>query len=449
MLTAAVGDKMTLPIENLRFQIANAKVGQAYTGCILAADAVSIPDAADKLSPSPPDLLQLRLVQSAQLDQLVATLGLQFHAESHTFSGTPLVAGEYRIPLEFSRDGVQWLPGQCVLIITPDPRTLWKVLEPALNAPYPKPHLARQMLTTPLQRIIAASRRGRSHEHVGSFRDDDFFIAHDTESGWSVILVADGAGSACHSRCGAKLAVTTLGAHLLRQLGAAGSEPGAKITQALSNWATDPPAAAHLIGTEFHYLFHQGASFAVQAIEAEALKLSAPVKDYATTLLAAAIHYDGTETFIATFWIGDGAIAAYGPRGKIRLMGTPDSGEYAGQTRFLDRAALADPSFSRRIGIGRYTGLAAVFLMTDGVSDPRFETDNGLADGQKWDALWDELAPCLCAQRPDQSPDQSLLDWLHFFTPGHHDDRTLALLIPTPPPPSAPMPTPIPTPPLP
>jgi hypothetical protein len=426
---------VTLPIENLRFQISNAKVGQAYAGRITTADAMDMPGAAEK--PSPPDLLQLRLVQSAQLDQLVATLGLQFHAESHSFSGIPLVAGEYRIQLEFSRDGVQWLPGQCVLIITPDPRKLWKVLEPAIDAPYPKQHLARQMLTMPQQRIIAASRRGRSHEHVGSFRDDDFFIAHDTESGWSVILVADGAGSACHSRCGAKLAVTTLGAHLLCQLGTeesgtaakTGGKAGDKITAAMRDWAADPASAARLIGTEFHYLFHQGASLAVQAIEAEALKLSAQVKDYATTLLAAAIHCDGTETFIATFWIGDGAIAAYGPRGKIRLMGTPDSGEYAGQTRFLDRAALSDPSFSRRIGIGRYTGLVAVFLMTDGVSDPCFETDNGLADGQKWDALWDQLAPCLAASQPDQS----LLEWLHFFTPGHHDDRTLALLIPTPP----------------
>ena len=122
--------------------------------------------------------------------------------------------------------------------------------------------------------------------------------------------------------------------------------------------------------------------------------------------------------------MGDGAIAAYGPRGKVRLMGTPDSGEFAGQTRFLDRAALNDQGFGKRLGLGRYFGLNAVILMTDGISDPRFETDNGLADAANWDALWDEISPHLTS--PD--PANSLVEWLNFFTPGHHDDRTIAVL---------------------
>ncbi|MFP1497944.1 hypothetical protein ACLB1Q_34345 [Escherichia coli] len=33
-------------------------------------------------------------------------------------------------------------------------------------------------------------------KHAGSFRDDDFYINHCQETGWSVMLVADGAGSA-------------------------------------------------------------------------------------------------------------------------------------------------------------------------------------------------------------------------------------------------------------
>jgi hypothetical protein len=123
--------------------------------------------------------------------------------------------------------------------------------------------------------------------------------------------------------------------------------------------------------------------------------------------------------------MGDGAIAAYGPRGKVRLMGTPDGGEFAGQTRFLDRAALADAGFAKRIGIGRYSELNALLLMTDGVSDPRFETDAGLADPELWDKLWDELLPLVKLENPDEA----LVDWLHFFTPGHHDDRTIAILV--------------------
>ena len=149
-----------------------------------------------------------------------------------------------------------------------------------------------------------------------------------------------------------------------------------------------------------------------------------PAKEYSTTLLAAAVRKIGNSLFIASFWMGDGAICVYGPKGKIRLMGTPDSGEFAGQTRFLDRAALSDQGFSNRIRIGLYQDIQSVMLMTDGVSDPRFETDNELNDPNKWDSLWDEILPHL----QSESPDVNMVQWLDFLTPGHHDDRTIALL---------------------
>ena len=105
-------------------------------------------------------------------------------------------------------------------------------------------------------------------------------------------------------------------------------------------------------------------------------------------------------------------------------MGTPDGGEFAGQTRFLDRNALADQGFGKRVRVGRLQNVSSVILMTDGVSDPYFETDNGLADPAKWDVLWDEIQP----QLGDPAPEQRLVEWLHFFKQGHHDDRTVALL---------------------
>ncbi len=398
-------------IQTLHFQLPNGKVGQAYTGQMVCLNTNRLAQLA-QLAPT------LRVVQLPDM------LGLQFDAQTQCFSGTPLVAGEYELHLYWSLDGEYWQPGKCVFIITPDPRSLWKVLEPPADAPFPVPHWAAQTLATPQHQIIAASRRGRSHEHAGSFRDDDFFIAHEASSGWHVMVVADGAGSACYSRLGAKLAANSVGSYLMTQLGAG---LGSQLNAALNDWNSDPTAAAQHIGSQFHYLFHQSASLAVQTVEAHATQMAAAPKDFATTLLAAAVQWQAETAFIATFWIGDGAIAACGPRGKVRLMGKPDSGEYAGQTRFLDRASLTDASFSRRIGLGRYTDLYGILLMTDGVSDPRFETANDLADAHQWDALWDDITPCLSAQNAAQS----LLEWLHFFTPGHHDDRTLVVLAPT------------------
>ena len=67
--------------------------------------------------------------------------------------------------------------------------------------------------------------------------------------------------------------------------------------------------------------------------------------------------------------------------------------------------------------------------MSDGVSDPKFETDANLNNPDKWDALWDDLKENGVELTDDNeaSKDQ-LLDWLDFWSPGNHDDRTIAIL---------------------
>jgi hypothetical protein len=384
-----------------RFRLANARVGVDYCARVEGTGANGNP---------------LRVVSVLIPDDM----GLVFDPERGELRGKPARDGEHRLALQW-KEGNTTSSGEVLLIVNPDPRTLWKIHEPAADAPYPKPHLDQQRITGDGFRIAAASRRGRSHEHAGSHRDDDFFVAVDPENGWSVLIVADGAGSARFSRKGSELAVRIAGQHLLAALN---GDFGAAMAAALSGWEADASATAQAMGGEFYYLFHRAATLAVQAIEQEASEAGAAARDYATTLLIAAVRRLGGETFVATFWMGDGAIAVYGPRGHVRLMGKPDGGEFAGQTRFLDRAALSDPGFARRVVIGRLTGIAAVMLLTDGISDPKFETDNGLADPARWDRLWDELAPCLSAVEPEQE----LLAWLGFFSPGHHDDRTIALL---------------------
>jgi len=390
------------PDPRASFSLPNAKVGVAY---------------AETPQGRTPEGIQVRLVDV----RLPEGLGLGFDPDRGEVSGTPAHEGDYRIPLRWTLDGKETYSGDCLLIVNPDPQSLWKVLEPPADAPYRKDHIDSRLIQGDDYQILAASRRGRSHEHAGSFRDDDFHIARDPDSGWDLILVADGAGSAPFSREGSRLAVSAAGDHLSASLA---GEMGTRVDEALAGWAEDPQETARAIGTEFHYLFHKAAQLAVQSIEREAETRGAAPRDYATTLLAAAIRRLDGEIFLASFWMGDGAIAAYGPRGRVRLMGTPDGGEFAGQTRFLDRASISDQGFAKRIGIGRFADLNAVLLMTDGVSDPRFETDNGLSDPVRWDALWDDLIPLL--ESPD--PERRIAEWLGFFSPGHHDDRTIALL---------------------
>lgn len=348
-----------------------------------------------------------------------AELGLAFDPGTQQVTGTPATDGDFHLPLQWRyADGSEMHAASCHLIANPDPKSLWKVIEPAAGQPYATSHSSSQSLAAGSHRLIAASRRGRSHEHAGLFRDDDFFIAHDENSGWSMMLVADGAGSAPSSREGARLAVHCAGEYMQAQLA---GDFGMHLALVLEDWAGDGAQGA---GRECHYFFHQAAALAVGAIEQEAQRAGLPVRDFATTLLAVASRKIGDEVFVASFWMGDGAIAVYGPRGTVRLMGAPDGGEYAGQTRFLDRAALSADSFGARVRIGRFAGTDAIVAMTDGVSDPFFESDNGLADAVRWDALWDELAPLL----EQDVADRAVLEWLHFFKPGHHDDRTIAVL---------------------
>lgn len=346
-------------------------------------------------------------------------IGLTFDKEHKLLTGTPTENGDIELSVLWSCASHDECETKQLFIVNPDPRSLWKVVEPPADASYPKSHLDAAGLVRGDIRIAAANRRGRSHEHAGSFRDDDFYINHCQETGWSVMLVADGAGSAVNSREGSRIAVQTAGDYLFNQLSGL---KGIHLKQHITAWEGSDQQAT--IKAMLHH-FKQAATLAVNSIQNEAICAEQPVKSYSTTLLATVALRTDKELFAAAFWLGDGAIGAYSPSGKVRILGNPDSGEYAGQTRFLDQSIIADPSFSSRISVGKWNDVSHLILMTDGVSDPLFETDNGLRSDEKWTRLLDELIPVLT----DASiAPERLGDWLNFFSTGNHDDRTIAVL---------------------
>ena len=139
--------------------------------------------------------------------------------------------------------------------------------------------------------------------------------------------------------------------------------------------------------------------------------------------------------FVASFWVGDGALCLYDKNSHTAtLLGTPDEGEYAGQTRFLTMPDIFTDSsaFYKRLKCKIVPDFTALFMMTDGVSDPKFETDANLNNPDKWDDLWDDLThnkefPVELIDDNEAAKDQ-LLNWLDFWAPGNHDDRTIAIL---------------------
>ncbi|WP_394650886.1 PP2C family serine/threonine-protein phosphatase [uncultured Acinetobacter sp.] len=389
------------------FQIPNARVGQDYQARIQ----MQYPVKEDVLICS----------ESIKIPE---DLGIVFDDQAQQLHGIPLQPGEFKLAFQYKNSEATqaWSSGEVTFIITADPRSLWQVNEPDINEPYQKAHSDHQLIETEHFNLAACSQRGRSHEHAGTFRDDDFLITSVAETDWSILIVADGAGSANYSRQGSLLAVQSAAKTLTDYL----KQHYPHLDRLLQQWQVGSDdemtkSVAQQIYKDFHDTFYKTAQVAIEAIEHEAELKQVAAKAYATTLLVAVVKQCEQKTFISTFWMGDGAIAVYA-KDKVRLMGKPDGGEFAGQTRFLDRSFVQQ--FASRVNIGYYDDCEAVILMTDGISDPRFETDAGLANHEKWQALWQELEPQLQQPRPDQA----LLEWSKFFSAGHHDDRTLAIL---------------------
>jgi hypothetical protein len=66
--------------------------------------------------------------------------------------------------------------------------------------------------------------------------------------------------------------------------------------------------------------------------------------------------------------------------------------------------------------------------MTDGITDPKFETDSNLLKIEKWNELWNDLSKEVDFSVNNNLTAEHLLKWLDFWSPGNHDDRTIGII---------------------
>lgn len=325
-------------------------------------------------------------------------------------------------------------------VINQDPRKLWRNIPVDWeNMPEPKyrnddtqaEYVKVEALDdgTPQKDIVAASKRGRSHAQEGKPRDDHFRMEH-MDNGWYIMAVADGAGSAKYSRQGSKIACDESVSYCMSKLGQSKA-----FEDAIGNYGNlqdiTEEEARKIVGNYIYDIVGTAAFKAYKAIQSEAAMTRQPTKYYATTLLLSICKKFSFGWFVASFWVGDGAICLYDRNAhSAKILGVPDEGEYAGQTRFLTMPEIFDATaLYQRLRFYIVPDFTALFLMSDGVSDPKFETDANLNNPAKWDALWNDLKENGVELTDDNeaSKDQ-LLDWLDFWSPGNHDDRTIAIL---------------------
>ena len=326
--------------------------------------------------------------------------------------GVPEQAGEFELAM-----------GSYIITLTihADPRSLWKNLPSDHEDPFWKADSVTEFLENGPLTVVGASLRGRSHAHVASFRDDDLALAWFPNGSWYSLTVADGAGSASLSRQGSKIACDAVKQHFAQYFATA--------DHGLSQ--TDSADELHM---ELCLQFKNAVQVARQKIEEQAGLLGKECRDFHTTLITALMRPlpDG-QWFIATFSVGDGAAALVSVAGGAPcLLTCPDAGEYAGQTVFLTMPEVIGTveAVAGRIQTAVISDFEALLLVTDGVSDPCFESESALADPVAWAALWGELATLLVDANSPSTAAELILRWLEFHSPGHHDDRTLVLASP-------------------
>jgi serine/threonine protein phosphatase PrpC len=376
---------------------------------------------------------------SVSLDELLDGLPPQLRLENDAGSGlsltddrqlrgTPTVTGSLQLAIVgLDEKGDRILQLQLKLALIPCSRDLWKNLPSDPDSPYAKSDEdVDRLLMTEGWRMAMGSQRGRSHAHRGGQRDDHGVIAC-AASGWNVLIVGDGAGSCEFSRQGSLLATTVARDTLLNSLG---GDEGARLEAAALPWLKggDYSRMSQELLVPLQSTVITAVHAGHRAISQEAADSGHSIKAFSTTLLLA-IHKETPEGHIVvTFGIGDGAIAALTEGRQARVLNTADSGQHAGQTRFLDSLLFQEQQgLYQRVTVKLYADLDALVLATDGITDPKFSSDNDMHNSESWWLLYDELAPALT--EPDEKAGRDpLLDYLSFFVERHHDDRTVAVL---------------------
>jgi len=364
--------------------------------------------------------------------------GLAFNNEEELLFGNPIISGNLNIKLLFRIEGEaedSKLNEKIItLIINPDPKSLWKDIESDKKDPFWKEDNVAVSNNFLDKNIVIASKRGRSHANVGSFRDDDFAFKSFENTGWNVLAISDGAGSASLSRQGSKIACDSVIKYFEENFS---NEYLKEFDETLSNHynKTDETSSKKIS----HFVYDnlsKAAWFVHKELENFSIKLEKPLKDLHATLIFALVKKYDFGYAILTFGVGDCPIGLLNKDlTEIKLMNWLDVGEFGGGTRFITMPEIfQSDKFSTRFGFKLVEDFSYLMLMTDGIYDPKFIVEANLEKIEKWNEFLEDLQGknednCKVDFKKDnvEIADQ-LSTWMDFWNPGNHDDRTLAII---------------------
>ena len=421
-------------IKRMNFPIQNGTVGKEYKSLI------------DFKSLGLSDLIHEEFIGLEEI-------GLKFNKIDDLIEGNPILNGEHKIKFLFKTIGEdetnELNVKEITLIINPDPKSLWKDIESDKSDPFWKEDNVSVKDIVGKKRIVISSKRGRSHANVGSFRDDDFAYKHFNNSGWTVVAVSDGAGSYSLSRKGSQIACDSVIEYFekysdielhktfedkLLEFDKTRDEELLKEIQILSKQNLYKATVfAHTKIKEF-----AEEAFKNHPDIFNNPKAKSPIDYFHSTLIFSLFKKFEFGYAVLTFGVGDCPIAVINKdKTMSTLMNWLDVGEFGGGTRFITQAEIFHSESNpmpTRFNFQIFPDFSFMFLMTDGIYDPKFVVEANLEKDEKWVEFLADLEGNnhekikVNFNCENTEIEQELSKWMDFWSTGNHDDRTLAII---------------------
>lgn len=393
------------------------------------------------------------------------SVGLQFNSENLSIQGTPTHANTIEIQIVFVskndenvHEEIKTMP----FIVNADPKDLWLNKPSPQDSRFPKEDNITFKSTFLDKKIVVASKRGRSHAHEGTFRDDDFLVKELPDQ-WAIVSLADGAGSARLARAGSQFATDFIvksfdNESFLNKLSEA-------VTVYFSDETTLSETDHEILKNELEAPIYEkqisensldqvsegdkkikSKSFIINSLYQNVKNLhnqlaffateeEVSLKDLHTTLIFSLVKKFDSGYVVLSFGVGDCPINVIDQENtKVQLLNFLDVGESSGATRFITMPEIfSRPNMVNRFTINRIDDFSKLFLMTDGIYDPKFVVESKLENLETWKNFLRDLNgenedKAKVDFVEDSDIENQLSAWMDFWSKGNHDDRTLAVI---------------------
>lgn len=380
-------------------------------------------------------------------------LGLKFNLETDTIEGVPLQSGDIKLKFLFKIKGESEenpLNEKLIsLVINPNPKDLWQEKESDKTDIFYKDDNVKDSTILGEKILVVSSKRGRSHANVGSFRDDDFAYKFFEKTGWSLVVVSDGAGSATLARKGSQLACNSVVDFFENHLEI---EKAKEFEDKIMVYSADKTEenlkeinllSKQILYKATVYVHNQLKEFAENTYTSNPDLFNNPkaksnIDYFHSTLIFALFKKYDFGYIIQTFGVGDCPIAVMNKdKTETTLLNWLDVGEHGGGTRFITQPDIfhsTERPMATRFNLKVIDDFSYLFLMTDGIYDAKFVVEANLEKNEKWIEFLEDLD----GKNEDNSKvnfdleneniKNELDKWMDFWSVGNHDDRTLAII---------------------